>query len=338
MNLPAAIQAARQGRLYPAVILYGGDVEARRQAAVELARHLLCAAAPAERPCGVCRHCLRIAWPAAAAGGSSPAAPFHPDFQVLERDLKTATSVDATRELMRIAQVSPFEARGQVFVIASAESLSGEAANALLKNLEEPHVSAPRHFLLLTPSRLDLLPTLRSRSLAVFLGPAVTADADQVEVLARAFAAAAGAYAETGAAVYLLSAAEALAAAGAAGAAGAAAGPARARPGATHGSGRGSAGSGWGGGGAPGGWEDPRSGRPWALAAAAVLRSLPEPAAEAELPSAAAPRAAPWRAARLALAEALLTGPTMRLRGISAERILEGLVSRHLSPLVPSPR
>ena len=82
--------------------------------------------------------------------------------------------------------------------------------------------------------------------------------------------------------------------------------------------------------------DDPRSGRPWALAAAAVLRSLPEPAEEAELPS--APRAAPWRAAQLALAEALLTGPAMRLRGISAERILEGLVSRHLSPLVPAPR
>ncbi|HYL04621.1 MAG TPA: hypothetical protein VE075_01180, partial [Thermoanaerobaculia bacterium] len=43
-----------------------------------------------------------------------------------------------------------------------------------------------------------------------------------------------------------------------------------------------------------------------------------------------------WRAARLALAEALLTGPTMRLRGIGAERILEGLVSRHLSPLAPA--
>ena len=301
MNLPAAIQAAHQGRLYPAVILYGGDVEARRQAAVELARILLCEAAPAERPCGACRHCLRIAWPAAAAGGSSPAAPFHPDFQVLERDLKTATSVDATRELMRVAQVSPFEARGQVFVIASAESLSGEAANALLKNLEEPHASAPRHFLLLAPSRLDLLPTLRSRSLAVFLGPALAADPDRVEVLARAFAAAAGAYAETGAAVYLLSAAEALAAAGAAGAAR---------------------------------WDDPRAGQPWELAAAAVLRSLPAAAAEEE---AAAPapsaRAAPWRAARLALAEALLTGPAMRLRGIGAERILEGLVSRHLAPL-----
>lgn len=318
MNLPAAIQAARQGRLYPAVILYGADVEARRQAAVELARNLLCEAA-AERPCGACRHCLRIAWPA-AAGGASSAAPFHPDFQVLERDLKTATSVDATRELMRVAQVSPFEARGQVFVIASAESLGGEAANALLKNLEEPHVSAPRHFLLLAPSRLDLLPTLRSRSLAVFLGPEATVDADRAEVLARAFAAAAGAYADSGAAVYLLSAAEALAAAGGSGAGGAGGAVRK--------------GSGGGSGSAPGGWDDPRAGRPWELAAAAVLRSLPEPAEETEIPAAAC-AAAPWRAARLALAEALLTGPTMRLRGISAERILEGLVSRHLSPLAP---
>ncbi|HVR08524.1 MAG TPA: hypothetical protein VMW75_10800, partial [Thermoanaerobaculia bacterium] len=174
MNLEAARQAARQGRMYPAVILHGGDGDARRRAAVELARILLCeAAAPEARPCGACRHCRRIAWPAGgggavgddAAGEGGPAgrlerleAPFHPDFQVLERDLKTSTSVDAARELMRVAQVSPFEARGQVFVIASAESLSGEAANALLKNLEEPHASAPRHFLLLAPSRLDLLP------------------------------------------------------------------------------------------------------------------------------------------------------------------------------------
>ncbi|HEX4960122.1 MAG TPA: hypothetical protein VF173_04740, partial [Thermoanaerobaculia bacterium] len=166
MSLAAALTSARQGRLYPAVILDGGDAEARRQAAVKLARTLLCEAPPEARPCGVCRHCRRIVWP-----GEEETA-FHPDFQVLERDLKASTSVDATRELLKTAQVSPFEARGQVFVIASAESLTGEAANALLKNLEEPHVSSPRHFLLLAPSRLDLLPTLRSRSLAVFLGAA----------------------------------------------------------------------------------------------------------------------------------------------------------------------
>jgi hypothetical protein len=343
MNLAAAVEAARQGQLYPGVILHGGDADARQRAAVELARALLCEAPPAQRPCGACRHCRRIVWPAAAGGAQE--APFHPDFQVLERDLKISTSVDATRALMRGAQVSPFEARGQVFVIASAESLGGEAANALLKSLEEPHVSAPRHFLLLAPSRLDLLPTLRSRSLAVFLGPAVAADPERVEAVARAFAAAADAYARTGAAVYLLRAAEALAAAGGSSAGGGGSG------------GSGGAGRGRAVAGESGGWDDPRAARPWALAAAAVLRSLPAPAAAgpsgravsadvavapADAPAASsggvagawprAPRAL-QRAGRLALAEALLTGSDMRLRGISPERILEGLVARHLAPL-----
>jgi hypothetical protein len=278
LNLPSSLAAARNGRLYPAVILDGGGAEARQRAALDLARALLCDASPEARPCGVCRHCRRIVWPGGEAEGS-----FHPDFQVLERDLKASTSVDATREMLRTAQVSPYEARGQVFVVASAESLTGEAANALLKNLEEPHLSSPRNFILLAPSRLDLLPTLRSRSLAIFLGAAETIDPAAVEPLARAFGAAVTAWGKSGAPVYLLSAAAALAGAG--------------------------------------GWEDPRSGRPWALAASAVLRSL----AMVEVGGAG-------RRARLALAEALLEGPALRLRGITPERILEGLVARHLAP------
>ena len=277
MNLPAALGSARRGRLYPSVILDGGDAGARQRAALELARTLLCEAPADQRPCGVCRHCRRIVWP-----GEEESAAFHPDFQVLERDLKASTSVDATREMLRTAQVSPYEARGQVFVIASAESLTGEAANALLKTLEEPHVSAPRNFFLLTPSRLDLLPTLRSRSLAVFLGPAEPIDPKVIEPLARAFSAAATAWATSGSPVYLLSAAAALAGAG--------------------------------------GWDDPRSGHPWAVAAAAVLRSLPQEEGDAGS-----------RRARLALAEALLEGPALRMRGITAERILEGMVARHLA-------
>lgn len=275
MNLGATLDSARRGRLYPSVILHGRDAASRQQAALEVARILLCEAPAEARPCGVCRHCRRIAWPGEGE------APFHPDFQVLERDLKTSTSVEATRELLRAAQVSPFEARGQVFVIGSAETLSGEAANALLKNLEEPHTTSPRHFLLLAPSSMDLLPTLRSRSLAVFLGPAEAVDPQEVEPVARAFAGALSGYGSTRSAIYLLSAAAALSAAG--------------------------------------GWEDPRAARPWAVAAAAVLRALGH-----------VDDGGPRRAC-LALAEDLLTGPSMRLRGVTAERILEGLVARHLA-------
>ncbi len=287
MSYAVALRSARAGRLYPSVILHGRDAPARQQAALELARTLLCEAVVAQdRPCGVCRHCRRIVWPDAAEAGAKAKgeAPFHPDFQVLERDLKTATSVEATRELLRTAQVSPFEARGQVFAVASAETLSGEAANALLKTLEEPHVSAPRHFFLLAPSAHDLLRTLRSRSLAVFLGPAEPVDAAAVEPLARAFHAAASGWVQSGAAIYLLAAADALSRAG--------------------------------------GWEDPRAARPWATVAAAVVRSLDlDP-----------PAAAPARQARLALAEALLGGPALRLRSVPADRILEGLVARFLAP------
>jgi hypothetical protein len=61
-----------------------------------------------------------------------------------------------------------------------------------------------------------------------------------------------------------------------------------------------------------------------------VLRSL-DSAGPADTPS-GEPGAPPaGRRARLALAEALLEGPAMRLRGIAAERILEGLVARHLA-------
>jgi DNA polymerase III, delta subunit len=276
MNLDAALDVAREGRLYPSVILHGRGPEARREASLTLARALLCEAPPGARPCGTCRHCRRIAWP------SGEGEAFHPDFQVLERDLKTSTSVEATREMLRTAQVSPFEARGQVFIVAAAETLSGEAANALLKSLEEPHISAPRNFFLLAPSRLDLLPTLRSRSLSVFLGPAETADEKDVEPVARAFGAALSGYVSSGAAIYLLAAAEALARAG--------------------------------------GWEDPRASRPWAVAAAAVLRSV-QTVEEGN----------PARRALLALAEDLLGAPLLRLRGVAAERILEGLVARHLA-------
>jgi hypothetical protein len=276
MNLDSALDVARQGRLYPSVILHGKGPEARREASLHLARALLCEAPPEARPCGSCRNCRRIAWPS----GESDV--FHPDFQVLERDLKTSTSVDATREMLRTAQVSPFEARGQVFVVAAAETLSGEAANALLKTLEEPPTSAPRNFFLLAPSRLDLLPTLRSRSLAVFLGAAETAEEADVEPVARAFAGALSGWLSTGSAIHLLAAAEAL--------------------------------------GRAGGWEDPRASRPWAMAAAAVVRSLQQ-----------VEEGAPSRRALLALAEDLLGAPLLRLRGVGAERILEGLVARHLA-------
>lgn len=273
MNLGATEGLARRGELYPSVILHGGDEQRRQAAALRLATILLCDAPPQARPCQQCRHCSRVRWPAAGDEG------FHPDFRVLERDLKTATSVEATKSFLQLAQVAPFEARGQVFVIARAETLTGEAANTLLKTLEEPPTRSPRHFLLLSPSQLDLLPTVRSRSLPVFLGVGQVADPERVVAVAERFERHVAAYLQEGSTLELLAAAQELAAAG--------------------------------------DWQDPRATEAWTLAAAAVKQS-----------AAGLERGA--RGRLLALAEELLGGWRLRVRGIRAERILEGLVVEHL--------
>lgn len=275
MKLDGALALAREGRLYPSLIVHGADLERRRRAAVELARTVLCEVDAVERPCGRCRHCSRIQ-------GLGEGDAFHPDYQVLERDLKTSTSVAATRAFAQTAQVAPFEARGQVFVVASAESLTGEAANALLKVLEEPAATAPRHFLLLAPSQFDLLDTLRSRSWALYLGPAAELEAERVETLLDGIAPAVAGWRESRSEVFLLAFAATLADAG--------------------------------------DFRDARSQLPWSIAAAAVERSALASDVDTET-----------RRRLLALAESLLAAPALRLRGIPAARILDGLTVRHLA-------
>jgi DNA polymerase-3 subunit delta' len=272
-------QLAIEGRLYTSVVLHGASQDERLRTAIGLARALLCTGDPrGAADCG-CRHCSRIAMPQAGA------ATFHPDVHFLLQDLRTVTSADATRQILRAAQLHPFEARGQVFVILNAETLSDEAANVLLKMLEEPPRSAPRHFLLSTPAADRLLPTVRSRSLAVYLGAIERPDPGRVKIVAAAFRRAVESFTAGRSAIHLLAAADAL-----------------------H---RGAD------------WDDPRDASPFAMAASAVIeayRSAPERGVKAPA------------AALLALAEDLLLAPETRARNISAQRILEGLVSKHLAP------
>lgn len=297
---------AVEGRLYPSVILHGGWESARFTAAISLARALLCERSASERPCGECRHCRRITLPELSGGEATT---FHPDFFWLVRDLKTSVSAEATREMLRTAQLAPYEARGQVFVIAEAASLSAEASDALLKAIEEPIERSPRNFFLLAPSRLDLSPTLRSRSLAVYLGAPAEMPEALLAAAAAGFRASAERFAAGGGALWLLDAAARLDPVGK-----------RTKAELEAAKKRGPTGDGT----EALGFEDPRAQQPWLFAAAAVRRAAlgsegaapPEPALSRRM---------------LALAEELLTASPLRLRGIPPDRILEGLVSRHLA-------
>ncbi len=94
----------------------------------------------------------------------------HPDvIELLAPPGKERIGIDQIRDAVRAAQFAPAQGDRKVCVVSSAESLTPEAANALLKTLEEP----PREmaFVLLAEQTADLLPTVVSRSRVVRLLP-----------------------------------------------------------------------------------------------------------------------------------------------------------------------
>ena len=100
----------------------------------------------------------------------------HADLLTIERPwdernrrLKAEIPVDAVRDAVEFMRLTPAEGGWRVVVIDGAEALNRNAANALLKLLEEP---PPRSVLLLAcsaPGRL--LPTVRSRCRRLRLRP-----------------------------------------------------------------------------------------------------------------------------------------------------------------------
>lgn len=139
------------GRLPPALLIHEAPGVGGLALATWFAQLRLCGGSgPA--PCGECSHCRRI-----AAGE-------HPDFTVVGPDPESKLgqiSVDQVRELCSQLSLSSYEGRGTVVVLQPAEALNRNAANALLKTLEEPRPDA--HLVLLTSAPSLLPATIRSR-------------------------------------------------------------------------------------------------------------------------------------------------------------------------------
>lgn len=126
----------------------------------------------------------------------------HPDLMRLERlvkdsgtELARGISVDQVRGLQRLFSTTASMSPWRVVVIDAIDDLERPAANALLKNLEEPPPSSL--FLLVSHASERLLPTIRSRCRQLRLSPldaaAMTsalraalpdADEDEIEALA----------------------------------------------------------------------------------------------------------------------------------------------------------
>lgn len=92
----------------------------------------------------------------------------HPDLHLVEPDGRTSLTVDQARATVARASLSPVEGDRKVFLFEEAGMMNDEAANALLKTLEEP--SETTVFILVTDSEDDLPATVASRCRTVFFG------------------------------------------------------------------------------------------------------------------------------------------------------------------------
>jgi DNA polymerase III delta prime subunit len=140
------------GRFPGALLLYGASERTLDEASRALAAFLLCPGDDPDRSCQSCRRALHG---------------FHPDLFLVEPE-GVQIRVDRVRDAIAFAAGRPYESAKRVVRIRRAELLGLEAANALLKSLEEP--GAHVHWILTTGRQESLLATIRSRCLAVPVG------------------------------------------------------------------------------------------------------------------------------------------------------------------------
>lgn len=136
--------AVRAGRISHAYLLAGPAGAGQREAARAAAAALLCRRPAGGTACGTCDACAQ-----ATAGA-------HPDLIVPERH-----GIETVRQVIAELAYRPRAAARKVVLWYDVDRLTPQAANALLKSLEEP--PAYLTFLLTTDRPQGILPTLRSR-------------------------------------------------------------------------------------------------------------------------------------------------------------------------------
>lgn len=154
-DLPQTLaNALTRGRVAHAYLFAGPTGSGKLAVARRFATALLCERR--DGACGVCRSCALM------ARGT------HPDFRTMTPDGESY-SIKQVRELIGSLAERPLLGERRVYVIDAADRMRAEAANALLKTLEEP---PPYGHLILVTASPDVLPeTILSRCQLVRFAP-----------------------------------------------------------------------------------------------------------------------------------------------------------------------
>jgi len=192
------LSALRSERLAHAYLFHGNEGVGKDATAIELARVIHCEAG-GEEPCGTCASCSRMATlqhpdvrlivPLPVGKGEqsddSPVAKLtEAEMRTVQEELRlkganpyrkisipraNIIKITSIREVRRESVMSTFDGRKRIFIISRADAMGPEAANTLLKTLEEPSGDC---LFVLTTSRPDvLLQTIRSRCQSIRFDP-----------------------------------------------------------------------------------------------------------------------------------------------------------------------
>lgn len=174
---------ARRDNLPQALLIHGPKGIGKLDLARRFAQLILCETAGAKEPCGRCDGCR---WFLAAQ---------HPDFRQVEpealagpQDLgedapapsKTAKpsheiKVDQVRELADFLNIGSHRGKRRLCLFHPAEDMNANAANSLLKSLEDP--ASGVCFILISDNPRRLIPTIRSRCIGLPMAIPATAPA-----------------------------------------------------------------------------------------------------------------------------------------------------------------
>jgi len=165
-------------KLPQALLVYGPEGIGKLALAECFAQLLLCEAAGIlKAPCGTCEGCrwflagthpdLRRLEPESLARLRQTNQDQDEDAPAVSKTQKPSTEIkiDQVRSLDGFLNLRSHRGRQRVVLVHPAEDMNLNAANALLKGLEEPQAQA--HFILVSHRPARLLPTIRSRCVAL---------------------------------------------------------------------------------------------------------------------------------------------------------------------------
>ncbi len=147
------VNLLRRRRLQSSALFVGPEGVGKKTLALAHAAYVNCKTPQDHDACGRCSSCLK----AAAAN--------HPDIRLYTASGSSIKIADM-RALSKECQYRPFEGKLRFFIIDEAEKMTEEAANSILKTLEEPPETS--RIVLITAYPQQLLSTIRSRCQAFY--------------------------------------------------------------------------------------------------------------------------------------------------------------------------